>query len=153
MARREIENRVEVLAREVAGGLGLTLVDVELIPQGRRRLLRVTLDRPGGIQLDECARASEELSHLLDAADPIQGPYVLEVTSPGLDRVLRKDEEYRLFAGRRVVVRTFAPLEGRREWEGTLRGLENGEVSLEVDGREVRIPREQVAKAHLVLEG
>lgn len=152
VGRKDVEREVEAMARQVAGGLGLTVVDVELFQRGRKTLLRVVLDRPGGIQLEECARASEELSQMLDAADPLPGPYVLEVTSPGLDRVLRRDEEYELFRGRQVAVRTYAPVEGKRLLEGVLLGLRDQDVVLEVEGREVRIPRQQVAKAHLVAE-
>ncbi|MFZ5767350.1 MAG: ribosome maturation factor RimP [Bacillota bacterium] len=149
---REVEKQVEAMAREVAGPMGLSVVDVEFSRRGRRSVLRVILDKPGGILLDECARVSEELSHMLDAADPIPGTYVLEVSSPGLDRVLRRDEEFWLFRGRRVAVHTYVPVQGQKRLEGTLLGLEEGGVHLEVDGQEVLVPRQQVAKVHLVAE-
>lgn len=147
---RGTEERVEAMAREVASPLGLTVVDVELTRRGRQPVLKVILDRPGGVQLDECSRVSEELSRMLDIEDPIVGSYLLEVSSPGLDRVLRRDREFEYFRGRVIRVRTFAPVEGKREFQGVLLGLEEGRVELEMDGQRVLIPREQVAKAQLV---
>ncbi|MDI6894584.1 MAG: ribosome maturation factor RimP [Bacillota bacterium] len=152
MKRGELEAEVAGMARQVAAPMGLSVVDVEFSPRGRRSLLRVILDRPGGILLDECARVSEELSHMLDAADLIPGTYVLEVSSPGLDRVLRRDEEFAIFRGRRVAVHTYAPVQGQKRLEGTLLGLEEDGVHLEMDGQEVLVPRQQVARVHLVAE-
>ena len=150
--REELEAQVAAMARQVAGPMGLSVVDVEFSQRGKRSLLRVILDKPGGILLDECARVSEELSHMLDAADPIPGAYVLEVSSPGLDRVLRREEEFTIFRGRRVAVHTYAPVQGRRRLEGILLGLDEDGVHVEVDGQEVLVPRQQVAKVHLVAD-
>lgn len=152
MDRRAVEKQVEAMARQLADPMGLSVVDVELLRRGRQSVLRVVLDKPGGILLDECARLSEELSQMLDAADPIPGTYVLEVSSPGLERVLRRDEEYALFRGRRVAVHTYAPVQGQKRLEGVLLGLGGDAVHLDIDGQEVRVPRQQVAKVHLVAE-
>lgn len=152
MNRREVEKQVEAMARELAGPMGLSVVDVEYRPRGKQAVLRVILDKPGGILLEECARLSEELSHMLDVTDPIPGSYVLEVSSPGLDRVLRRDEEFSLFRGRRVAVHTHAPVLGGKRLEGILLGLGEDGIHLEVDGQEVRVPRQQVSKVHLVAD-
>lgn len=152
MDRRAVEIQVEAMARQLAGPMGLSVVDVELLRRGKQSVLRVTLDKPGGVLLDECAQLSEQLSQMLDAADPIPGTYVLEVSSPGLERVLRRDEEYALFRGRRVAVHTYAPVQGQKRLEGVLLGLGDDAVHLEIDGREVRVPRQQVARVHLVAE-
>lgn len=148
----EIEAVVEALASPVAEGMGLRLVDVEFVRGGGRSYLRLYIDKPEGVTLDDCEAFSREVSVLLDEADPIPGPYFLEVASPGLDRPLKKDRDYEVFKGRRVEVRTFGPLgpQGVREVRGELGGLREGRVVITDDqGNVWEIPREQVAKARL----
>lgn len=152
MRRQEVEawvrNAVEgILARRTDG---MELVDVTFRPEGGRRILRVTLDRPGGITLDDCEEISNALSALLDQEDPIPQSYYLEVSSPGVDRPLVREEDYRRFAGQQVKITTYAPIDGRKNWQGELIGLSDGQVRLRVDQQLVSIPYDKVAKARLV---
>ena len=110
--QRPIESAVQ--------GLGYELVGVEYLPQGRRSLLRVYIDTPGGVTVDDCERVSHQVSGVLDVEDPIRGQYVLEVSSPGLDRPLFTAEHFQRFAGSRVRLRTSPPLDGRRNFSGLI---------------------------------
>lgn len=154
--RQEVEawvrEAVEALLAQPADGIAgdIELVDVTFRPEGGRRILRVTLDRPGGITLDDCQAVSNALSALLDEEDPIPYSYYLEVSSPGVDRPLVREEDYRRFAGQQVKVSTYAPIDGRKNWQGELIGLTDGQVRLMVDQQLVSIPYEMVARARLV---
>ncbi|MFS8524196.1 MAG: ribosome maturation factor RimP, partial [Limnochordales bacterium] len=112
----------------------------------------VFIDKPGGVTLDDCQAMSRLLGDKLDEVDPIEDSYTLEVSSPGVERPLTKPRDFVRFAGHTVQVRTYGPVEGRRNFKGELLGLEGGAVVLRIDGEERRIPVDQVAKAHLVAE-
>src|SRR5438309_2076014 len=136
-------------AAPLAAGEGLELVDVELGGGGGRTTLRLYIDRQGGVSLDDCTSISRAVSAALDVEDPIQGTYDLEVSSPGLDRPLRTPEHFQDFAGEEVRVKAFGPiaeLENRKNFHGTLRGIEDGRVLVEVDGKPLRLPRAQTPK-------
>ncbi|HEX2667259.1 MAG TPA: ribosome maturation factor RimP [Gammaproteobacteria bacterium] len=132
--------------------LGYEVVELEFHPQGGGGLLRVYIDREGGVTVDDCEKVSRQVSAVLDVEDPIPGHYTLEVSSPGLDRPLRKAADYARFAGERAKVDLALPIEGRRRFTGILKGCEGGEVSIEVDGVLHRLPLEGIAKARLVPE-
>ncbi len=150
--QRTIESVWEI-AEPLARTHGYDLVDVEFKKEAGRWVLRATVDRPGGISLDDCQAFSELLSPALDLRLPVAERYVLEVASPGLDRPLKRDADYRRFAGRQVEVRTCSPVDGRKRWVGKLVGLEDDVVVLVAAGTTVRIPRPQVARARLHFEG
>lgn len=153
MTRQEIADQVAALAAPIGARLGLEVVDVELLGEGRHRVLRVLVDRDGGVSVDECARLSEALSRELDLYDLALGSYTLEVASPGLDRVLRKPGEFVRFSGRTVAVTTYAPVAGQRRFRGRLLGLVDGRVALHLeDGRELRLDLADIAQAKLVVE-
>jgi len=152
MGRREIADQVAVLAAPIAARLGLEIVDVELHGAGQHQVLRVLVDRDGGVGVEECARLSEALGREMDLYDLPIGAYTLEVASPGLDRPLRKPEEFIRFSGRNVSVTTFAPVDGQRRFRGRLLGLVDGAVAVRLDdGREVRFPPAEIAQAKLVV--
>lgn len=129
-------------------GLGYELVELEF--QGK--LLRLYIDQPQGVTLDDCEKVSRQMSVVLDVADPIPGAYTLEVSSPGLDRLLRKPADFAERVGQRARIELTLPLNGRRRFAGTLRGLENDEVLIEVDGALFRLPFVQIGKARLAPE-
>lgn len=150
MARdAEVEQRVETLVEPVVNRLGFALVHVACGRRGRRPHVRLTIDRADGVTVEDCESVSREVEAVLDAAGLVGDDYVLEVESPGLDRVLQTEREFRHFAGRPVEVRTYAPVDGRKRFVGTLVGLEEGAVVLDVDGERRRIPRDQVARVRL----
>lgn len=127
-------------------GLGYELVDVE--SHNRGRLLRVFIDQPSGVTVDDCARVSNHLSHLL-AAEGIDYD-TLEVSSPGLDRLLRKEADFVRFRGEKVTLRLRVPVDGRRRFTGTLGELVDGMVRLEVEGKMFEVPLADLDQARLV---
>jgi len=146
------ETALEALLEPAVSRLGYELVGVELLGRGRGMIVRLYIDREGGVSVEDCQRVSRQVSGLLDVEDPFPGPYTLEVSSPGLDRPLFKEEHFRRFAGHEVRVRTDVPLDGRRKFRGRLRGVRAGAVLLEVDGVEVALPMERIEQARLVPE-
>ena len=129
--------------------LGYELVDLDL-RVGGRGLLRVYIDLPGGINVDDCARVSRQLSAFLDVEDPIPGSYTLEVSSPGLDRRLRTIEHFRRFTGHEVKVELKQPRDGHRKLRGELTDIGDEDITLDVDGAEWRLAMGDIAMAKLV---
>ena len=140
--------------REIASGIvehaGMELVHLEMKREPGGWFLRLFIDREGGVTLDDCSGVSRQLSAQLDVEDPIPHHYTLEVSSPGLNRPLYSERDYQRFAGRQIRLSTYGPVDGRRNFAGRLAGLVEGMVRLVLeDGREVAIPKDQVAKARL----
>jgi ribosome maturation factor RimP len=132
---------------------GFELVDVEWGREGSAWVLRVFIDRPGGVTIDHCQEISRTIEPVLDVEDFIEPAYSLEVSSPGLDRPLRKPADFERFAGQRVHVKAYGPIDtpagSRKNWSGTLKGFRDGAVEIEVDGSVHRVPHDKIAKAHL----
>jgi ribosome maturation factor RimP len=141
----ERELRIEEVVQPVLRDHGLTLVDLEWRGHRPRGMLRVFVDKTGGVRVEDCQRVSRELGDVLDAAGLIEEAYDLEVSSPGLDRQLRKDREFRWAAGKRV--RCW--LAGGEEIRGRLVGVDDDQVVIERDGAEVRLTRAGITKAKL----
>lgn len=131
---------------------GYELVELEFSPAGRRALLRVYIDRTdgGNVTVDDCATVSGVISGVLDAADPIERAYELEVSSPGFDRPLRTPAHFQRFLGEEARVELGEPVEGRKRFRGRLVSLDGDLLVMEVDGRPWRLPLQQVVKARLV---
>lgn len=144
--------RIEALIEPPVTAMGYELVGVEYAPLGHGGVLRVYIDKPGGVTLDDCERVSHQVSGVLDVEDPIHSRYDLEVSSPGVERPLFRAQHYTRFAGSRVRIRTFAPIEGQRNFSGVLQGMSGDEVLLEQDGRTVHMALSNIAKAHLAPE-
>jgi ribosome maturation factor RimP len=163
----ELWNLIEPYAK----GAGFDLVELQWGREGGGWALRVFIDRPftpgdgprlpgagepdplfasPGVGFEDCERVSRDISAALDVADVIPHGYVLEVSSPGLDRPLRREEDFRRFAGQEVKLRTTEPVEGRRNFSGTLVGAQAGVAEVKVDDRTYRVPIDLVAKANLV---
>ena len=146
---------MNAVAERVAGSRGFELVDVEAKRDRDGFLVRLYVDKEGGVSLDDLQTVSEEVSAILDAEDPIESPYTLEVSSPGLDRPLKREDDYRRFAGRLARLSSYEPVDGRRHWTGRLMGLEDGVVAVRLEaegGAECRIPLAKVAHARLEVE-
>jgi len=133
--------------------LGYELVDLEARLGGKGGLVRVFIDKPGGIDLDDCETVSRAVSALLDVEDPVPGNYNLEVSSPGLDRKLTKVEHFQRFAGEIVKVQTRFPIEGRRRFRGTLVSSDEENIVVEVDGESHSLPLKTIDNARLVPDG
>ncbi len=130
----------------------LELVDVEYVKEHTGWILRVFLDKTEGIDLEDCQWVSGLLDQKLDDEDPIPGTYSLEVSSPGLERPLKKTTDYERFAGRKVQLRTYSGIYGHKRFEGMLLGLQGDQVLLKWDGETIEIPLELVSKANLAVE-
>lgn len=132
---------------------GIELVYIELRQaEGHRQVLEVTIDKEGGVNVDDCALASKKVSLVLDVEDIFSFKYTLEVSSPGIYRVLRTDAEFTRFNGQRVKAVLNAPLEGRKKFVGTLKGFNRPDVTLLVDEKEINIDLGQINKIHLFPE-
>lgn len=150
---RDIPEELRVLIEPVVQGFGLELVDATLSRGRPPQLLRVTIDTPRGdgrVSIERCAEVSREIGSQLDAADAVSGAYRLEVSSPGLDRVLAREKDFAAACGAEVRIETRRPLDGRRHFRGRLLGFQAGTALLSVDGQDVRIPFDDVAKANTI---
>lgn len=149
----EVREEVRQLAEPLAEELGFELVDVEFLVLGRSRVIRVLLDRPGGITVGDCARFSRRFSDSLEMNQTVAGSYRLEVSSPGIERPLTTLEAMRRFSGRRVALTTREPREGRRNYEGELLGPDGNQAGVRTDdGREYWFEWAEVKSAHLVVD-
>lgn len=152
---RDIPPELRELIEPIAEANGFELVDV-MLQRGRPPwLLRITLDTPSGdgrIPVDQCARVSREVESHLDASDTIERSYRLEVSSPGLDRVLAREKDFAACCGSEVSLETRRPLEGRRRFRGRLERFEDDVAWLRVDGVELAVPFAEVAKAKRIYE-
>ena len=133
--------------------LGYELTDLEVRLSGQGGLLRLTIDKPDGIDLDDCEKASQAVSALLDVEDPVPGNYNLEVSSPGLDRKLTKVEHFQRFEGETLKVTMRFPIEGRRRFRGTLVSSDDESIVVEVDGESHSLPLTMIDTARLVPDG
>lgn len=145
MAKRKVEDIVYDIAKPVVDRHGFELVEVEYKKEGADWYLRVYLDKEGGITIDDCQSVSEVVSDLLDEADPIDHPYIFEVSSPGIDRPLKTERDYKKNLEKEVEVKLFTPLEGKKAIEGILKGYTDDKVQIEVEGNMVEIERNSIA--------
>lgn len=153
-----LDPRIREIIERVTAREGFELVHAEL-SGGRSKFLRIFIDKPGGVTIDDCAKVSDRVGLILDVEDLIPGQYTLEVASPGLDRGLYKAADYERFAGRRVHVRLLEPIEGQRNFHGTLVGLagegDEGEPGApaalieDEQGRRHRLPLDRIQKANI----
>jgi ribosome maturation factor RimP len=148
----QLLNEVRQMTEPILQSQGLELVDLEYQRETQGWVLRFTIDREGGVTVEDCAEVSRELSAVLEAREPIVNPYVLEVSSPGLTRPLKRPEDFNKYRNHLVKVKTFEPVEGRRNFRGILLGLEDDKVRLEMEGQSYVIPFRGIAKANLEFE-
>jgi ribosome maturation factor RimP len=156
IGQESIAEQVRRVLEPVLERDGYELVEVEWLRAGPRWTLRLFIDRQGGVGIEDCQTVSRTVEPILDVEELIEPAYDLEVSSPGLDRPLRKPADFARFTGQRVHVKAFGPLTdtapgsaGRKSWTGTLRGFEGGAVLVDVDGVLHRIPHDRIAKANL----
>ncbi len=158
MVQVKIVDKVERLALPLITSLGLELVEIEFTSEGRQMVLRVFIDKEGGLMLDDCAAVSKELSALLDVEDIIPGKFTLEVSSPGLNRPLKTHADYERYTGKLIKVKTFTPTADdagnlRKTFLGKLVGVDGDLIYLKLlEGQSATIPFSAVAKANLEFE-
>jgi ribosome maturation factor RimP len=146
-------DRVREIAERVATSEGMELVDLEFVGRGPGAVLRIFLDKPGGVTIKDCQIVSEQVGTILDVEDVIDQSYTLEVSSPGLDRKLLKPADYQRFAGKLVNVRLKQQSERGRRIQGRLLGLQNDKIQIDTgDGQAFELAFDEIEKANLVVE-
>lgn len=143
-------NKLEEMLQPVVEGLGYEFWGLEFRSQGHHSKLRVFIDSEHGISVDDCEKVSRQVSGVLDVEDPIQTEYTLEVSSPGMDRPLFRLEQYEAFAGHQVQLRLRMAFEGRRKFQGLLKGIEGQDVVVIVDDHEYLLPFDAIERANIV---
>jgi len=138
------------LIEPVISAMGYKLWGVEYLGQGKHSILRVYLDKTGGVDIEDCAKASRQISSLLDVEDPISGEYTLEVSSPGLDRVLFNLGQFQEYAGYHAKIRLTESFEGQRNFTGQIKTVRDDEIVLIIGDEEYSLPYELIEKANLI---
>ena len=148
MSKQTVENLTEALLKPILDKKDFELVDVEYVKEGQDWFLRCFIDKEGGISINDCEAVSRELETELDEQDFVPGAYILEVSSPGLTRALKKDRDFDRNIGKPVEVHTYKPIEGVKEFIGDLTGYSPSEVILDIgpdSPEEIRIPRSNIS--------
>lgn len=149
VSEKKILMRAKKLLEPMCEAEGMELVHIEYQREARGRIFRLYIDRPGGVTLDDCVGISRQSSDLLDVYLDDMGPYRLEVSSPGSNRPLGKKIDYERFKGNRVKIVTAQPINGQKNFKGTLLGISEDMVRLSIDDRTVAIPYQEITKVHL----
>jgi ribosome maturation factor RimP len=143
------EQQIQALLQPTVEALGFAIWGLEYLSQGRNTLLRLYIDGENGVTVDDCARVSRQVSSILDVEDPIRGEYTLEVSSPGMDRLLFQWEQYPEYVGEWIEVRLRVPFDGRRKFKGTLKGIEGEDIVIQVDDEEYLLPHSSIDRAQV----
>ncbi len=152
MAKKKVSELTEEILLPFIKQNDYELVGIEFIKEGKERYLRVYIDKPSGIDTSDCQIVSEYLSSQLDKTDPIEENYFLEVSSPGVERVLKSDYEFNKYSGEIVEIKLFHPINGKKLLKGELLGLANNELEVNVEGTKLSIPKDKIAKVKKVFE-
>ena len=153
MSRRETyEKKAEELLTPIVDSKGFELVDVEYVKEGGTWYLRGYIDKPGGITVNDCEAVSREFSEKLDEKDFIDDSYIMEISSPGLDRPLKKEKDYQRSLGRLIEVRTYRPIDKRKEFRGVLKAYDEDTVTIEEDGSDITFQKKDTALVRLAID-
>ena len=152
MGKTQVTQLVPELIEPGLLAKGLELVDVEFKKEGKTWVLRIFIDKEGGVTLEDCQKASQLAGDLIEVEEIIEPVYTLEVSSPGLNRVLKKEKDFIKFIGRKICVQCHAPLNGRKKFTGKLIDFKGQTIHLEIGGQSHAIPLGLVAKANLLIE-
>lgn len=151
MKKRRVVDIVRDIVEPHCKSAGLELVDVEFVKEGPFRYLRIIIDKEEGVSLDDCSEVSKFLNVKLDQIDPIEENYFLEVTSPGIERELKRPEDFKRFAGKTVQIKLFTPVDGQKVLKGTLVGLEDQTLKITVGSQNIEVPKEKISSVRLVV--
>lgn len=143
------DQQIQALLLPTVEALGFEVWGLEYLSQGRHTVLRLYIEGENGVTVDDCANVSRQVSGVLDVEDPVTGEYTLEVSSPGVDRLLFTPEHYLAYVGEWIEIRLRTPYEGRRKFKGTLKGIEGEDVVVQVDDHEFLLPHSAVDRAQV----
>lgn len=149
--KRRVVDIVGDIARPLCEAKDLELVDVEFVKEGPHRFLRLTIDSEEGISLDDCEYVSRGLNEELDRLDPIEENYYLEVTSPGVERELKRDVDFEKYAGKMIQAKLYQAINGQKMIEGILVGLKDGYILVEVGNETIEIPKDKASVVKLLV--
>ncbi len=149
--RRE-QTHLWELFEPVISGMGYDLIEIEHFPNPKHGVLRLYIDKEGGVLIEDCSAVSRQISALIDVEDPVRGKFNLEVSSPGLDRPLRRVKDFQRFTGSKVKLKTAVPLDGQRNFSGRLLEANDQVVVIETDSEELSLPMNVIEKARIVPE-
>ncbi len=152
MSKKNYEQRTEELLIPIAEEAGVSIYDVEYVKEGGDWYLRAYIDKPEGVNIGDCETVSRALSDQLDREDFIADAYILEVSSPGLGRALKKDKHLEMSIGREVELKTYKPIGGRKEFSGILQAFDQDTVTIETEGAPVVFTRSDIAVVRLALD-
>ncbi|MGE5404231.1 MAG: ribosome maturation factor RimP [Candidatus Saccharibacteria bacterium] len=152
MKPQDTVDKLQPLLEKDLSQMDIEVVDIEFRKDNGRWIFRVFIDHPDGVTHDTCQAASEVINDVLDREDIIKQFYFLEVSSPGLDRVIKKDSDFARFGGQKVKVKAKAPINGQKNFVGILKGLDGDSIVLDLEDRTVRIPRGETSQVRLVVE-
>jgi len=138
------------LIQPIVEGLGFVFWGIEYMGQGKFSTLRIFIDSPKGIDVENCAEVSRQVSAVMDVEDPISSEYTLEVSSPGVDRLLFTQEQFTTYTGEKVQIKLRAPFDGRRNFKGQIKGVEDGDIVVQVDQEEFLLPLDLIDKAQII---
>ena len=147
------EKRIEELIQPTVTEMGYELVDVEFVKEGSNWYLRIFIDKEGGVTIDDCEAVSKTLEKIFDEKDPIEQAYFLEISSPGIDRPLKKKEDFIKYNGEMVDIKLYKPYEGSKEYTGKLVGYDenDGTVTIEVDDKNIAFTKKEIAGIRLAV--
>lgn len=153
MSRREVyEQKAEALLTPIVDSLGFELVDVEYVKEAGNWYLRGYIDKPGGITVNDCETVSRAFSDKLDEDDFIEDSYIMEISSPGLDRPLKKEKDFARSMGKSVEIRTYRPIDKQKEFCGVLTAYDSNSVTISEDGTEKTFDKKDIALVRLAIE-
>lgn len=150
MALNNIESKVEELLKPIIINLGYDLYDVIYEKEGKDYYLRIVIDKPEGIDINDCEKVNNEINDILDEADYIKEQYFLEVSSPGLERLLRKDKHFESQIGNEIKIKLFKPIDKQKELIGTLEEYNKDEITIKVDGKTIKLNSKDIAVAKTI---
>ncbi len=152
MMSKEIVDRVCAIADPILSNEGMELVEIEYRRESQGWVLRLYIDKAGGVTLNDCTHISQEVGRSLDVEDFISTPYTLEISSPGLPRPLKKEKDFIKYCNQIIKVKTIDPIENRRRFKGKLLGISENRIEIEMEGGIIQIPVSNVAKANLEID-
>lgn len=149
MSKSTLIQKLEEGIKPVVENMDYELYHIEYVKEGKENYLRLYIDKESGISLEDCEKVSRRISDLLDENDPIPDSYYLEVSSPGIERVLYKEEHLKKYIGYNIVLNLFAPIEKKKKYEGELTNFNKEEITIKSEEKEITIPRNKISKITL----